>query len=92
MINRFKLQLFIPSLNRKEYFDELRNLHLINILKFITNKDTKGLSQYFDFLLLELLHNKEIFYKLDVFDKFIILLQLKAININSEIKFKLKEL
>jgi len=90
MINRFKLQLFIPSLNRKEYFDELRNLHLINILKFITNKDTKGLSQYFDFLLLELLHNKEIFYKLDVFDKSIILLQLKAININSEIKFKLK--
>lgn len=90
MINKFKLQLFVPSLNKKEYFDELRNLHLINILKFITNKDTKGLSQYFDFLLLELLHNKEIFYKLDVFDKFIILLQLKAVNINSEIKFKLK--
>lgn len=90
MINKFKLQLYIPSVDKKVYFDELRNFHLLNILKFITNKDSKGLANYFEYLLLELIHEKDFYYKFDIFDKFILLLQLKAININSEIKFKLK--
>jgi hypothetical protein len=89
MINEFKLKIYIPSLENKIYFSELKNYHLINILKFITNKDSKGLSNYFDFVIINLLENKELFNSLDVFDKLIILLQLKAINVNSELKFKI---
>lgn len=90
MINEFKLKLYIPSLDSKEYFSEFKNSYLINLLKYSTNKDYIGLSEYFDFIIHETLYKKEIFYKLDIFDKLIILLQFKAININSEIKFKIK--
>lgn len=89
MINEFKLKIYIPSLEQKVYFSELKNLHLINILKFITNKDSKGLSDYFDYTVLDLIENKKYFNSLDVFDKLVILLQLKAINVNSELKFKI---
>lgn len=89
MINDFKLQLYVPSLDIKEYFGELRNKHLLSILKYITNKDYKGLAEYFNYLIYELINNKTLYHNLDSFDKLIILLQLKAININSELKFKI---
>jgi hypothetical protein len=89
MIDRFKLQLYIPSLDGKAYFNELKNCHLLNILKFTTNKDSKGLAEYFEYIIEDLIQDKKLFLKLDSFDKFIILLQFKAININPELKFKI---
>lgn len=89
MINRFKLKLYVPSLDSRTYFDELKNFHLLNILKFTTNKDSKGLAEYFEYVVKELIQDKSLFHQLDSFDKFIILLQFKAININPELKFKI---
>jgi hypothetical protein len=87
----FKLNLFVPSLDKKVKFKELTNVNLLTILKFVTNRDTKGLSQYFDFLLLNKIEEKEVFYQLNSFDKFILLIQLKGINVNPELKFKSTE-
>lgn len=89
MIDKFKLQLYIPSLESRAYFNELKNYHLLNILKFTTNKDSKGLAEYFEYIIEDLIQDKKLFLKLDSFDKFIILLQFKAININPELKFKI---
>jgi len=89
MIDKFKLQLYIPSLDSRAYFNELKNYHLLNILKFTTNKDSKGLAEYFEYIIEDLIQDKKLFFKLDSFDKFIILLQFKAININPELKFKI---
>lgn len=89
MIDKFKLQLYIPSLESRAYFNELKNYHLLNILKFTTNKDSKGLAEYFEYIIEDLIQDKRLFLKLDSFDKFIILLQFKAININPELKFKI---
>lgn len=89
MIDKFKLQLYIPSLDSKAYFNELKNCHLLNILKFTTNKDSRGLAEYFEYIIEDLIQDKKLFFKLDSFDKFIILLQFKAININPELKFKI---
>jgi hypothetical protein len=87
----FKLNLFAPSLDKKVTFKELTNINLLTILKFVTNRDTKGLSQYFDFLLLDKIEDRQLFYLLNSFDKFILLLQLKGINVNPELKFKSSE-
>jgi len=89
MINRFKLKLYVPSLDDRVYFDELKNFYLLNILKFTTNKDSKGLAEYFEYVIRDLIQDKSLFHQLDSFDKFIILLQFKAININPELKFKI---
>ena len=76
-------------MDSRVYFDELKNFHLLNILKFTTNKDNKGLAEYFEYVVKELIQDKSLFHQLDSFDKFIILLQFKAININPELKFKI---
>lgn len=87
----FKLNLFVPSLDKKVKFKELNNQNLLTILKFVTNRDTKGLSQHFDYLLLDKIEDKNVFYQLNSFDKFILLIQLKGINVNPELKFKSTE-
>lgn len=87
----FKLNLIVPSLNKRVRFKELTNFMLHNILKYITNKDSAGLSTYFEFVVSELIENKNIIIQLTNFDKFIILLQLKAINIKPDLIFKGKK-
>jgi hypothetical protein len=89
-MGNFKLNLFVPSLNSKAQFKEFKNIHLFTVLKYITNKDSIGLAKYFDEILFELIENKQLFYQLNSFDKFILLLQIKSININPELKFKSK--
>jgi hypothetical protein len=59
MIDKFKLQLYIPSLDSRAYFNELKNYHLLNILKFTTNKDSKGLAEYFEYIIEDLIQDKK---------------------------------
>jgi len=87
----FKLSLFVPSLNKRIRFKELTNYLLHNVLKYITNKDSAGLSIYFDSLILDLVEDKDVYKQLTNFDKFLILLQLKAINVKPELVFKGKK-
>jgi len=86
----FFINLYVPSLGKKLRFKEFNNLLLLNILKFITNKDSKGFSDYIDFLIQENLLDKEFKDILNCFDKLVIMLQYKAININQELKFTIK--
>jgi len=89
-VEQFKLNLYVHSLDTKVRFNELTNFYFLNILKYFTNKDYAGVSDYFDKILYELIVDKNIFYILNNFDKFLLLLQLKAANVNPEVKLVFK--
>jgi hypothetical protein len=89
-MDSFYISLYVPSIDKKLKFKEINNFNLFTILKFIVNKDLKGLGDYFEFLLSENLLDKEYSNSLNMFDKFIIMLQYKAVNINQELKFVVK--
>lgn len=89
-MDSFYINLYVPSLDIKLRFKEFNNLQLINVLKFITNKDSKGFSNYIDFIIEKNLLDKDYKNSFNCFDKLVIMLQYKAVNINQELKFVIK--
>jgi hypothetical protein len=81
MIDDFCVSVFIPSIGENVQFKQLTNKHYKNILKFIQNKDTYCLGEYFEFLINDLCVQRNLSF--NRVDKFLIILTLYIVCINS---------
>lgn len=82
MLDRFVFNVYLPSIKDYVRVSELTNREYINILKFNRNNDTRGLSDYLEWLITT---KTEQHIKLHRIDKFCILLTLIMANITSNV-------
>lgn len=81
----FTSKLYLPILKTNIRIKPFKNKHYFEILKFIVNKDDEGLCEYFEWLLTDLIVNKDIIIELTALEKFLILLNLRAISLGDKI-------
>ena len=74
----YRIRVFIPSSNKFEYVDELKNRQSLAILKYIKANDDYGLCNYFENILKDTSAQ-------NIEDKFFILCQLRALNIGNSL-------
>jgi len=90
-MNKFYLNCWVPSL--KNYFDiaELKMVQLEILVKYILNGDDNNIEKIFDNIIQDNLIDKSIFSKLTRFDKWFILMFLRATSISSTLHYKIKD-
>jgi len=74
----FKIKVYIPSIDKFDYINELKNRETLAISKYIKANDDYGLSNYFNNLLSGIPAT-------NIADKFFILCQLRALNLSNSI-------
>jgi len=84
----FYLNFYAPSLKKNLNLKELTFRQFFTLNKFITNNNQAHISQCFDDIILENLKEKEYFYQLTNFDKFIGLYLLRSSCISPEVELK----
>jgi hypothetical protein len=85
---------FIPikiTGNRTINVLQLKNKQYFNLLKFIQNQDFNNLNDYFNFIIYDLIVDKNEYNNLNFIDKLIILLTLRSICIAPDIEFESKD-
>ncbi|NBP14985.1 hypothetical protein EBU95_11385 [bacterium] len=87
MNDTFSLPIQITN-NRTVYINELKNKHFFNLLKLLQNQNMFLLNEYYEYILNNLILNKEEKNKLNFLDKFIILTTLRSICISPDIQFE----
>jgi hypothetical protein len=75
---KFYSRVKMPILGKEVRYTHLNNYHYFEILKFITNDDDYGLSEYFDFIISEIIIDKEHIKELTNLEKFLIFLDLRS--------------
>ena len=81
MLEQFCYKVYLPSLDRYEYYKELTNKEYLCIIKYGTNNDDVGLSRYLEHLITHLQINKT--YNHTRLDKFCVLYTMFAVCIKS---------
>lgn len=74
----FYSKIELPVLKKEIRYTHINNSHYFDILKFITNNDDIGLSNYFDQLLYDIILDKDDINDLTNLDKFLIFLDLRS--------------
>lgn len=72
----FCINTYLPRIDKVAKLTEFTNRHHFNLSKFYFNNDSKGICDYFDNFIYELLVNKEIYCEFTCIEKFIIWLDL----------------
>lgn len=75
---KFYSKIELPITKKEIRYNHLNNEHYFQILKFITNDDDNGLADYFDFILNEIILEKEYIKHLTNVEKFLIFLDLRS--------------
>ena len=88
MLDQFCYRVYLPSLDRYEYYKELTNKELICIIKFSANDDDIGLSSYLEYLIEHTQTNKT--YNHTRLDKFCVLFTMYGVCVKSDIKLTTK--
>lgn len=88
MLDQFCYRVYLPSLDRFEYYKELTNKELICIIKFSANDDDIGLSSYLEYLIEHTQTNKT--YEHTRLDKYCVLFTMYAVCVKSDIKLTTK--
>jgi hypothetical protein len=87
----FSSKLFLPILKEEIRYLNLNNHNYLDILKFITNNDDEGLINYFEEILKEKIKNKKVISKLTNIEKFLILLDSRAVLLGDKLQLINKE-
>jgi hypothetical protein len=88
MTDTFTFEIYVPSLDKHIRFKQFLNIHYKTILKYIQNNDNDGICDYFDWLINEL-STEDIISALNRVDKFIIILNLYIICVESQLDITL---
>lgn len=88
MLDQFCYRVYLPSLDRYEYYKELTNKELICIIKFSANDDDIGLSSYLEYIIEKTQTNKT--YTHTRLDKYCVLFTMYAVCIKSNINLTTK--
>lgn len=87
---KFYSKIDLPILKKKISFNHLNNQHYFEILKFITNNDDIGLNEYFEWLLSEIIIEKEYLKSLTNVEKFLIILELRITSLGDQIQLNIE--
>lgn len=82
---KFNNKIFLPIIKKFVRVIPLVNKHYFELSKFITNNDDEGISNYFDYVIKDVLIQNNIFNELSNIDKFLIILNSKIISSGSKI-------
>jgi hypothetical protein len=82
---KFNNKIFLPIIKKFVRVEPLANRHYFELSKFITNNDDEGISNYFDYVIKDVLIQNNIFNELSNIDKFLIILNSKIISSGSKI-------
>ena len=82
---KFNNKIFLPIIKKFVRVVPLINKHYFELSKFITNNDDEGISNYFDYVIKDVLIQNNIFNELSNIDKFLIILNSKIISSGSKI-------
>lgn len=88
----FTSKIFCLTLNDEIRYNLISNEYYINIIKFIDNKDDDGLALYFNNIIYNILEDKQLYNKLNILDKFLILLDIRINLLGDKLSFKLNKL
>jgi hypothetical protein len=89
-MHSFYLNCWAPSLKQYLKIAELKMYQLEIISKYILNEDDESLNQTFNDILQENLEQKELFYKLTRYDKWFLLLFLRASSVSGQLFYRAK--
>ncbi len=84
----YTTKLFLPILKQNIRYQNITNKNYFDIIRFITNNDDEGLNEYFEWLLYDIIVDKEIVKKLTNIEKFLILLDNRANTIGNTLQIK----
>lgn len=76
---KFSTKVYLPVLKKEIRIEPITNYHFLNLIKFITNDDDEGINDYFEYIISEIIIDKEIINTLTNLEKFIILLNAKSL-------------
>jgi len=89
MLDTFTFKIYVPSMHKYVRFGQFYNRHYKTILKYIQNNDDSGVSSYIDWLI-DHLSSEDIINNINRVDKFIIILNLYIICVESHLNITLK--
>ena len=82
----FTSKIYLPIIKQYIRLKSINNGHYFDLLKFITNNDDEGLNYFFENLILELIVDKSLYYKLSNLEKFLILLDLRSTSVGDSLQ------
>jgi len=82
---KFNNKIYLPIIKKFVRVEPLVNKHYLELSKFITNNDDEGISDYLNYIVSEVLFEKNVLNDLSNIDKFIIILSSKIISSGSKI-------
>ena len=82
---KFNNKIFLPIIKKFVRVEPLANRHYFELSKFITNNDDEGISNYLDYVIDDILLEKELSKDLCNIDKFVTILTSKIISSGSKI-------
>lgn len=78
-------KIYLPILKTNIRIKSLKNKNYFEILKFVISKDDDGLNQYFEWLLKDLIIEKDIISNLTGLEKFLIMLDIRSLSLGDKI-------
>jgi hypothetical protein len=85
---KFTYKSNLPILEKEIRYSNLTCAHYIEILKYIQSNDDNGLINYFEWLIEDLSTDKKYIKQLTNIEKFIILLDIRAVSVSSSLQLK----
>jgi hypothetical protein len=80
---KFSTKIFLPILKREVRFSSINNQNYFDIIRFIINDDNEGLNDYFEWLITDIVIDKNIIQDLSNIEKFLILLDNRSLTIGN---------
>jgi len=80
---KFSTKIFLPILKREVRFSSINNQNYFDIIRFIINDDNEGLNDYFEWLITDIVIDKNIIQDLSNIEKFLILLDNRNLTIGN---------
>lgn len=85
---KFTNKTFLPILKKDIRYTCINNENYFQIIKFILNNDDEGLNEYFEWILNEIIIQKDILQHMSNIEKFLILLDNRSMTIGNVLSIK----
>jgi hypothetical protein len=85
---KFTNKTFLPILKKNIRYTCINNENYFQIIKFILNNDDEGLNEYFEWILNEIIIQKDILQHMSNIEKFLILLDNRSMTIGNVLSIK----
>jgi hypothetical protein len=83
---KFCTRVYLPILNKHIKIEPITNRYFFNLVKFITNNDDDSICEYFEFIIQNVILDKNLLNELSNIEKFIILLNAKSLSSGNKLQ------